>query len=158
MNVLLPAVRESLPLVEEFRCYSILFTSEGRLHRMIDRWISALMRSQFPPVVVKKELNRKEKLSICVPSLVCGPDPCVMTERAAKMCFLRKPGGPQSRAASPPRREESAEVAPQASLWDASLERCFRCVPLDGDLEEDSDTLEALCLSSHLRTPRGPAG
>lgn len=69
-------------------CYSILFTSEGRMERKIDRWISAVsavLRSQYPSVLVKKELNRKAKLSIylsiSILPLYCCPDLWVMTGR-----------------------------------------------------------------------------
>ncbi|TWW62612.1 hypothetical protein D4764_04G0012590 [Takifugu flavidus] len=54
-------------LVEEFKYLGILFTSEGRMEREIDRRIgavSAVMRALNRSVVVKKELSRKAKLSI----------------------------------------------------------------------------------------------
>ncbi len=53
-----------LPQVEEFRYLLVLFTSEGRMEREIDRRIGAVMRSMYRSVVVKKELSRKAKLSI----------------------------------------------------------------------------------------------
>ncbi|KAI3363611.1 hypothetical protein L3Q82_001243 [Scortum barcoo] len=56
---------EVLPQVEEY--LGVLFTSEGKMEREIDRRIgaeSAVMRSVYRTVVVKKELSRKAKLSI----------------------------------------------------------------------------------------------
>ncbi|KAI3377883.1 hypothetical protein L3Q82_008468 [Scortum barcoo] len=58
---------EVLPQVEEFKYLGVLFTSEGKMEREIDRRIgaaSAVMRSVYWTVVVKKELSRKAKLSI----------------------------------------------------------------------------------------------
>ncbi|KAI3371775.1 hypothetical protein L3Q82_024328 [Scortum barcoo] len=58
---------EVLPQVEEFKYLGVLFTSEGKMEREIDRRIgaaSAVMRSVYRTVVVKKELSRKVKLSI----------------------------------------------------------------------------------------------
>ncbi|KAK3542721.1 hypothetical protein QTP70_000102 [Hemibagrus guttatus] len=58
---------EVLPQVEEFKYLGVLFMSEGRMDREIDRWIgaaAAVMRSMYWSVVVKKELSRKAKLSI----------------------------------------------------------------------------------------------
>nr|XP_054604257.1 uncharacterized protein LOC129165341 [Nothobranchius furzeri] len=93
---------EVLPQVEEFKYLGVLFTSEGKLEREIDRWIgaaSAVMRALYRSVVVKRELSQKEKLSIYrwiyVPTLTYGHDLWVVTERtrsriqAAKMSFLR---------------------------------------------------------------------
>ncbi|KAI3370284.1 hypothetical protein L3Q82_024458 [Scortum barcoo] len=57
---------EVLPQVEEFKYLGVLFTSEGKIEREIDRRIgaaSAVMRSVYRTVVVKKELSRKAKLS-----------------------------------------------------------------------------------------------
>ncbi|KAK3510172.1 hypothetical protein QTP70_026760 [Hemibagrus guttatus] len=97
---------EVLPQVEEFKYLGVLFTSEGRMDREIDRWIgaaAAVMRSMYRFVVVKKELSRKAKLSIYqsiyVPTLTYGHELWVMTERvrsriqAAKMSFLRRVAG-----------------------------------------------------------------
>ncbi|KAI3359839.1 hypothetical protein L3Q82_014187 [Scortum barcoo] len=94
-----------LPQVEEFKYLGVLFTSEGKMEREIDRRIgaaSAVMRSVYRTVVVKKELSRKVKLSIYrsiyVPTLTHGHELWVMTERtrsriqAAKMSFLRRGG------------------------------------------------------------------
>ncbi|KAK3514742.1 hypothetical protein QTP70_029692 [Hemibagrus guttatus] len=97
---------EVLPQVEEFKYLGVLFTSEGRMDREIDRWIgaaAAVMRSMYQSVVVKKELSRKAKLSIYqsiyAPTLTYGHELWVMTERvrsriqAAEMSFLRRVAG-----------------------------------------------------------------
>ncbi|KAK3510880.1 hypothetical protein QTP70_022839, partial [Hemibagrus guttatus] len=97
---------EVLPQVEEFKYLWVLFTSEGRMDREIDRRIgaaAAVMRSMYRSVVVKKELSRKAKLliyqSIYVPTLTYGHELWVMTERvrsriqAAEMSFLRRVAG-----------------------------------------------------------------
>ncbi|KAK3572444.1 hypothetical protein QTP86_032667 [Hemibagrus guttatus] len=70
---------ELLPQVEEFKYLGVLFTSEGRMDREIDRRIgaaAAVMRSMYRSVVVKKELSRKAKLSIYqsiyIPTLTYG--------------------------------------------------------------------------------------
>ncbi|XP_055016887.1 AP-5 complex subunit sigma-1 isoform X2 [Boleophthalmus pectinirostris] len=96
---------ESLPQVEEFKYLGVLFTSEGRMEREIDRWIgaaSAVMWSLYR-TVVKRELSRKAKLSIYrsiyVPTLTYGHELWVETERtrsriqAAEMSFLRRVAG-----------------------------------------------------------------
>ncbi|KAK3522015.1 hypothetical protein QTP70_021390 [Hemibagrus guttatus] len=79
---------EVLPQVEEFKYLGVLFTSEGRMNREIDRRIgaaAAVMRSMYRSVVVKKELSWKAKLSIYqsiyVPTLTYGHELWVMTER-----------------------------------------------------------------------------
>ncbi|KAK3571605.1 hypothetical protein QTP86_015340 [Hemibagrus guttatus] len=81
---------EVLPQVEEFKYLGVLFTSEVRIDREIDRRIgaaAAVMRSMYRSVVVKKELSRKAKLSIYqsiyVPTLTYGHELWVMTERGA---------------------------------------------------------------------------
>ncbi|XDV14816.1 hypothetical protein PO909_014999 [Leuciscus waleckii] len=97
---------EFLPQVEEFKYLGVLFTSEGRMEREIDRRIgaaSAIMRSMYRSVVVKKELSCKAKLSIYqsiyVPTLTYSHELWVMTERTrswiqvAKMSFLRRMAG-----------------------------------------------------------------
>ncbi|KAK3527969.1 hypothetical protein QTP86_013084 [Hemibagrus guttatus] len=135
---------EVLPQVEEFKYLGVLFTSEGRMDREIDRWIgaaAAVMRSMYRFVVVKKELSRKAKLSIYqsiyVPTLTYGHELWVMTER------------------------EAVEVA-RASVSDASGTSPWRGVPGISHREEapgkTQDTLERLCLSAGLGTPRGPSG
>ncbi|KAK3512519.1 hypothetical protein QTP70_015647, partial [Hemibagrus guttatus] len=97
---------EVLPQMEEFKYLGVLFTSEGRMDREIDRRIgatAAVMRSMYRSVVVKKELSRKAKLwiyqSIYVPTLTYSHELWVMTERvrsriqAAEMSFLRRVAG-----------------------------------------------------------------
>ncbi|KAK3527587.1 hypothetical protein QTP86_026892, partial [Hemibagrus guttatus] len=97
---------EVLPQVEEFKYLGVLFTSEGRMDREIDRRIgaaAAVMWSMYWSVVVKKELSRKAKLSIYqsiyVPTLTYGHELWVMTERVrsriqtAEMSFLRRVAG-----------------------------------------------------------------
>jgi hypothetical protein len=97
---------ESLSQVEEFKYLGVMFTSEGRMEREIDRRIgaaSAVMRSLYRTVVVKRELSRGAKLSIYrsiyVPTLTYGHEIWVMTERtrsriqAAEMSFLRRVAG-----------------------------------------------------------------
>ncbi|KAK0134738.1 putative uncharacterized transposon-derived protein F52C9.6 [Merluccius polli] len=97
---------EILPQVEEFKYLGVLFTSEGRMEREIDRRIgaaSAVMRTLHGSVVVKRDLSRKAKLSIYqwifVPALTYGHELWVVTERtrswvqAAEMSFLRKVAG-----------------------------------------------------------------
>ncbi|KAK3510413.1 hypothetical protein QTP70_005909 [Hemibagrus guttatus] len=138
---------EVRPQVEEFKYLGVLFTSEGRMDREIDRRIgaaAAVMRSVYRSVVVKKELSQKAKLliyqSIYVPTLTYGHELWVMTERirsriqAAEMSFLCRVagrslrdrvrssvplGGAQSRATAPPHRKGTVEVA-RASVSDAS--------------------------------------
>ncbi|KAK0144601.1 putative uncharacterized transposon-derived protein F52C9.6 [Merluccius polli] len=85
---------EILPQVEEFKYLGVLFTSEGRLEREIDRRIDAASA---------RELSRKAKLSIYqsifVPALTYGHELWVVTERtrsrvqAAEMSFLRRVAG-----------------------------------------------------------------
>ena len=97
---------EALPQVEEFKYLGILFTSEGRMEREMDRRIgaaSAVMRTLNRSVVVKRELSRKAKLSVYrsvyAPTLTYGHELWVMTERtrsriqAAEMSFLRRVSG-----------------------------------------------------------------
>ncbi|KAK3550678.1 hypothetical protein QTP70_002404 [Hemibagrus guttatus] len=97
---------EFLPQVEEFKYLGVLFTSEGRMDREIDRQIgavAAVMQSMYWSVVVKKELSQKAKLSIYqsiyVPTLTYGHELWVMTERirsriqSAEMSFLRRVAG-----------------------------------------------------------------
>lgn len=46
--------------------FGVLFTSEGKMERDIDRWIgavvAAVMQSLYQSVLVKKEVSRKAKL------------------------------------------------------------------------------------------------
>ncbi|KAI3353374.1 hypothetical protein L3Q82_019912 [Scortum barcoo] len=88
---------EVLPQVEEFKYLGVLFTSEGKMEREIDRRIgaaSAVMRSVYRTVVVKKELSRKAKgsrfhRSIYVPTLTYGHELWVMTERTRSHGYKR---------------------------------------------------------------------
>uniref|UniRef100_A0A8C6KT40 Reverse transcriptase domain-containing protein n=1 Tax=Nothobranchius furzeri TaxID=105023 RepID=A0A8C6KT40_NOTFU len=97
---------EVLPQVEEFKYLGVLFTSEGRRDREIDRRIgsaSAVMPMLSRCVVVKRELSQKARLSIYrsiyVPILTYGHELWVMTKRtrsriqAAEMSFLRRVAG-----------------------------------------------------------------
>ncbi|TWW62742.1 hypothetical protein D4764_04G0013890 [Takifugu flavidus] len=106
VECLLRVGEEVLPQVEEFKYLRILFTSEGRMEREINRRIgaaSAVMQALNRSVVVKKELSRKARLSIYrsiyVPILTCGHQCWVITERtrsriqAAEMSFLRRVAG-----------------------------------------------------------------
>ncbi|KAK0148960.1 hypothetical protein N1851_010644 [Merluccius polli] len=90
-----------LPQVKEFKYLGVLFTSEGRMEREIDRRIgaaSAVMRTLHGSDAVKRELSRKAKLSIYqsiyVPALTYGHELWVITERTrsrvAEMSFLRR--------------------------------------------------------------------
>ncbi|KAK3523556.1 hypothetical protein QTP70_002465 [Hemibagrus guttatus] len=57
---------ELLPQVEEFKYLGVLFMSEGRMDREIDRRIgaaAAVMRSMYRSVVVKKELSQGSRSS-----------------------------------------------------------------------------------------------
>ncbi|TWW73213.1 hypothetical protein D4764_15G0006070 [Takifugu flavidus] len=66
VECLLRVGEEVLPQVEEFKYLGILFTSEGRMERGIDRRIgaaSAVMRALNQSVMVKKELSRKANRS-----------------------------------------------------------------------------------------------
>ncbi|KAK3542298.1 hypothetical protein QTP86_021960, partial [Hemibagrus guttatus] len=132
---------EVLPQVEEFKYLGVLFTSERRMDREIDRWIgaaAAVMRSMYRSVVVKKELSWKAKLSIYqsiyVPTLTYGHELWVITKRGA------------------------VELA-RASVSDASGTSPWRGVPgmphWEEALGKTRDTLERLCLSAGLGTPSG---
>ncbi|KAI3367785.1 hypothetical protein L3Q82_026220 [Scortum barcoo] len=170
---------EVLPQVEEFKYLGVLFTSEGKMEREIDRRIgaaSAVMRSVYRTVVVKKELSRKAKLSIYrsiyVPTLTYGHELWVMTERtrsriqAAEMSFLRRVAGRslRDRVRSSVTREELG-VEPLLLHIERSqlrwLGHLFRMPP--GRLPREvfqacptgrrppgktQDTLERLCLSA----------
>ncbi|KAI3369611.1 hypothetical protein L3Q82_025321 [Scortum barcoo] len=100
------------------------------------------MRSVYRTVVVKKELSRKAKLSIYrsiyVPTLTYGHELWVMTER--------------TRSADTSGRNE---FPPQGG-WALPLE--IGRVPPGGGPGKTQDTLERLCLSAGLGTPRDPPG
>jgi len=96
----------SFPKVEEFKYFGVLFTSEGRMKHEIDRQIgaaSAVLWALHRPVVVKKELSQKAKLSIYrsiyVPTLTYGHELWVVNERTrpriqtAEMGFLHRVSG-----------------------------------------------------------------
>ena len=79
---------DSLLQVEEFTYLWVLFTSEGKMERKIDRRIgaaSAVMRTLKWSHVVKRELSQKAKLSIYRsvydPTLTCGHELWVVTKR-----------------------------------------------------------------------------
>ncbi len=88
---------ELLSRAKEFKYLRVL--SEGKMEREIDKIgaASAVMWALYQTVVVKKELSRKAKLSICqsicVPTLNYGHELWVVTERmrsqikAAEMSF-----------------------------------------------------------------------
>uniref|UniRef100_A0A669C5T3 Reverse transcriptase domain-containing protein n=1 Tax=Oreochromis niloticus TaxID=8128 RepID=A0A669C5T3_ORENI len=97
---------ETLPQVEEFKYHGVLFMSDGRREREIDRWIgavAAVMRRLYRSIVVKRKLSVKAKLSIYwsiyVPTLTYGHELWVVTERtrlriqATEMGFLRRVAG-----------------------------------------------------------------
>ena len=92
---------EILPQVEEFKYLGVLFTSEGLMEREIDGRIgaaSAVLRALHRPVIVKKELSQKAKLSIYWSIFTYGHELWVVTERTrsriqAEMGFLRRVSG-----------------------------------------------------------------
>ncbi|KAI3365660.1 hypothetical protein L3Q82_010734 [Scortum barcoo] len=91
------------PQVEEFKYLGVLFTSEGKMEREIDRRIgaaSAVMRSVYRTVVVKKELSRKAKLSIYRVNLRFPPSPMVMNFGKTMMANIL-PIGPNEKCEVP---------------------------------------------------------
>ena len=93
----------TLKQVEKFKYLGVAFTSDGRQDEELDTRIgkaSAVMRALNYSVVMKRELSKKEKLSIFkavfVPILTYGHESWVMTERmrsqvqASEMRFLRR--------------------------------------------------------------------
>ncbi|KAI3358951.1 hypothetical protein L3Q82_015333 [Scortum barcoo] len=167
---------EVLPQVEEFKYLGVLFTSEGKMEREIDRRIgaaSAVMRSVYRTVVVKKELSRKAKLSIYrsvyVPTLTYGHELWVMTERtrsriqAAEMSFLHRVAGRslRDRGGVPgmSHREEGPRGRPRTRWRDyvsrLAWERLVES-PLE-ELEEVSGVREVWASLLRLLPPRpGP--
>ncbi|KAI3358578.1 hypothetical protein L3Q82_014714 [Scortum barcoo] len=121
-----------LPQVEEFKYLGVLFTSEGKMEREIDRrldWYSVrrIMRSMYRTVVVKKEAKSKGEAlsiyrSIYTPTLTYGHELWVMTEMKGQDQRIQV-----ARNEFPPQ----AEVA-RASVSDASLGRRSRHVPPGG--------------------------
>ena len=94
---------EILAQLEKFKYFGVAFTSDGRQDEELDTQIgkaSAVMRALHYSVVMKRELSKKAKLSICkavfVPILSYGHESWVMTKRvrlqvqASEMSFLRK--------------------------------------------------------------------
>uniref|UniRef100_A0A8C6M4A0 Reverse transcriptase domain-containing protein n=1 Tax=Nothobranchius furzeri TaxID=105023 RepID=A0A8C6M4A0_NOTFU len=174
---------EVLPQVEEFKYLGVLFTSEGRRDREIDRRIgsaSAVMRTLSRSVVGKRELSQKARLSIYrsiyVPILTYGHELWVMTEstrsriKAVEMSFLRRVAGLslRDRVRSSDIRE-GLGVEPLLLRIERSQLRWFghlvRMPPgrLPGEVfracpGSTQDTLERLHLQSGPGTPRGPAG
>ncbi|KAI3374132.1 hypothetical protein L3Q82_005987 [Scortum barcoo] len=73
---------EVLPQVEEFKYLGVLFTSEGKMEREIDRRIgaaSAVMRSVYRTVVVKKKELSREGEALDLPGQsTFPPSPMVM--------------------------------------------------------------------------------
>uniref|UniRef100_A0A8C3A8W9 NADP-dependent oxidoreductase domain-containing protein n=1 Tax=Cyclopterus lumpus TaxID=8103 RepID=A0A8C3A8W9_CYCLU len=95
-----------LPQAKEFKYLGVLFTSESKVEREIDRRIgaaAAVKQALYRSVLVKRELSRKAKLSIYwsvyVPTLTYGHELWVVTERtrsgiqAAEMSFLSRVAG-----------------------------------------------------------------
>ncbi|KAI3356023.1 hypothetical protein L3Q82_017295 [Scortum barcoo] len=131
------------------------------MEREIDRRIGAasavMRRSVYRTVVVKKELSRKAKLSIYrsiyVPTLTYG----WLGSLRDRVRSSGHSGGARSRAAAPSHREESAEVA-WASVSDAPWtppREVFQACPTGRRPRgKTQDTLEKLCLSAGLGTPR----
>ncbi|KAK0147518.1 hypothetical protein N1851_012990 [Merluccius polli] len=131
---------------KEFKYLGVLFTSEGKIEREMERWIgavSAVMQALYWTAVVKRELSQKAKLliyqAIYIPTLTYGHQLWVVTERtrsgiqAAEMSFLHRVAGlsvrdmvkssdirRESEAAAPLRRKEPAEVV-WASNQDAQI-------------------------------------
>ncbi|KAI3375876.1 hypothetical protein L3Q82_003763 [Scortum barcoo] len=143
---------EVLPQVEEFKYLGVLFTSEGKMEREIDRRIGlvqrpAVMRSVYRTVVVKKELSRKAKLSIYrsiyVPTLTYGHELWVMTERTRSADTSGRNEFPPCRVAGRSLRDRGG-------------------VPGMSHREEASgktqDTLERLCLSDWPGNASGSPG
>lgn len=54
---LLVQLLQILPQVKEFQYLRVLFTSEGKIEREIDRQIEAVMWTLYQTMVVKKELS-----------------------------------------------------------------------------------------------------
>jgi len=95
-----------LPQAKEFKYLWVLFMSEGKMEREMDRRIGAastVMRAMYRSVVVKRELSRKAKLSIYrsiyFPTLTYGHELWVVTKRMRlrirrrKFVFLRRMAG-----------------------------------------------------------------
>ncbi|KAI3351255.1 hypothetical protein L3Q82_005804 [Scortum barcoo] len=129
------------------------------MEREIDRRIgaaSAVMRrlSVYRTVVVKKELSRKAKLSIYrsiyVPTLTYGHE--LWGEKLG-----HSGGARESRCYLRIERSQLRWLGHLFRMPPGRLPReCSRHVPPGGGLGKTQDTLEKLCLSAGLGTPRGP--
>jgi len=124
---------------DEFKYLWVLFTSEGKVERKIDRRIgaaAAVKQALYRSVLVKRELSRKLKLSIYwpvyVPILTYGHELWVVTERTrsqiqvAEMSFLHRVAGLSLRdrvRSSDIRRE--LRVEPLHLRIEKSQLRCF---------------------------------
>ncbi len=95
---------ELLPQVRELKYLMVLFTSDRKLEREMDRQFCVVsVQALCRIVMVKKELSRMAKLSIYqptyVPTLTYGHELWVVTQRmrsqtqAAEMNFLRRMAG-----------------------------------------------------------------
>ena len=76
-----PGWSELLPQAKEFKYLGVLFTSEGKMEREMDRRIgaaSAVMRAPYRYVVVKKELSERRSSRFTGPSTF-QPSPMVMS-------------------------------------------------------------------------------
>ncbi|KAI3357004.1 hypothetical protein L3Q82_003641 [Scortum barcoo] len=132
---------EVLPQVEEFKYLGVLFTSEGKMEREIDRRIgaaSAVMRSVYGVPDRRGEEGAESKgaklsiyRSIYVPTLTYGHELWVMTERTRscgykrpKMSFLRRVAGRslRDRVRSSVTREELESRAAAPSHREESAE------------------------------------
>ncbi|KAI3370590.1 hypothetical protein L3Q82_007160 [Scortum barcoo] len=176
---------EVLPQVEEFKYLGVLFTSEGKMEREIDRRIGAASAVIMYRTIVVKKIYR----SIYVLTLTYGHELWVMTERtrsriqAAEMSFLlRRVAGRSLRDGERDaregeklshsggvgveplllhmHREESAEVA-WASVSDAPWTPPWGGVPgmcHTGRRPQGRPRTrwKRLCLSAGLGTPRVP--
>ncbi|KAI3373799.1 hypothetical protein L3Q82_022385 [Scortum barcoo] len=136
---------------KEFKYLGVLFTSEGKMEREIDRWIgtaSAVMQLVGVPQGVKKELSRKVKLSIyrsvyASHSLTYGHELWSRCSFSIERSQLRWLGG-RHLFWMPPGRlpREVFQACPTGR----------RPRPR----RKTQDTLERLCLSAGLGTPRNP--
>ncbi|KAI3362823.1 hypothetical protein L3Q82_001869 [Scortum barcoo] len=150
---------EVLPQVEEFKYLGVLFTSEGKMEREIDRRIgaaSAVMHAVGVPdrrgeegaesKVAKLSIYR----SIYVPTLTYGHELWVMTERtrsriqAAEMSFLRRVAGRSLR-----------DRAQNCS----GLRTCAECLERAecGWCGDPSNTGRGVCMEGSYRGPLKPA-
>lgn len=59
-----------LPLMDEFKCHALLFTSEKSLGHERDWWICGVLWLLRQSTVVKRELSQKARSQICIPILM----------------------------------------------------------------------------------------